>query len=90
MHQYIKNRIVKIEQIVLWMKEIAAGMLHLSKEKIVHKDLAARNVLLSGNLVAKISGTTNHTTLIFINPHTDFGLSSLITDSDTETRDLLM
>ncbi len=37
-------------------------MLHLQMEKVVHKDLAARNVLLDRNLVAKVA---------------DFGLSRL-------------
>lgn len=28
------------------LKDVAAGMLHLTKEGIVHRDLAARNVLV--------------------------------------------
>jgi len=38
-----------------WMKQIAAGMSHLHEEGVVHKDLAARNVLLTENDVCKIS-----------------------------------
>jgi serine/threonine protein kinase len=34
---------------------IAAGMMHLSSENVVHRDLAARNVLLTSDLVPKIS-----------------------------------
>jgi serine/threonine protein kinase len=51
------------KQIRKWMKDIAAGMLHLSHERLVHKDLAARNVLVANDLTAKI---------------TDFGLSKLL------------
>ncbi|KAL6065542.1 putative serine/threonine-protein kinase SIS8 isoform B [Balamuthia mandrillaris] len=36
-------------------KGIAAGMMHLHAERILHCDLAARNVLLTGNLEAKVS-----------------------------------
>jgi len=38
-----------------WMKQIAAGMSHLHEEGVVHKDLAARNVLLTKSEVCKIS-----------------------------------
>ena len=42
-------------------------MEYLSKLKIVHRDLALRNVLLTGNKTVKIS---------------DFGLAAMITDQD--------
>jgi len=38
-----------------WMCDIAAGMYHISLEKIVHKDLASRNVLIGDNMIAKVS-----------------------------------
>lgn len=62
-----------------FIKDICNGMLHLSSEGILHKDLgnfvrsihshlqAARNVLITGNLEAKVS---------------DFGLSRLGDASD--------
>ena len=46
-----------------WMKDIAAGMYHIAEERLVHKDLAARNVLIASDMTAKI---------------TDFGLSKLM------------
>ena len=35
------------------IKDIAAGMLHLQYEKVVHKDLAARNVLIGEHFEVK-------------------------------------
>ena len=48
-------------------------MEYLSKLKIVHRDLALRNVLLTGNKTVKIS---------------DFGLAAMITDHDEVGFDL--
>ena len=49
--------------------EIAAGMSHLAKNNIVHRDLATRNVLLASGMVCKVA---------------DFGLSREVqTDDNT-------
>jgi len=40
---------------VNFIRDIAAGLMHLSKEGIVHKDLAARNVLITKFGTAKIA-----------------------------------
>ena len=37
------------------MSNIVSGMQHLTKHHIVHRDLAARNVLITADLVAKLS-----------------------------------
>jgi serine/threonine protein kinase len=37
------------------IRGIAAGMLHLHKHNIVHRDFAARNILLTANGDPKIS-----------------------------------
>lgn len=42
-------------QIFKWCVDIARGMEFLSNAKVVHSDLAARNILLTENLQAKIS-----------------------------------
>ncbi len=41
--------------IPLWASQIARGMKFLSSNGILHIDLAARNVLLTHNLVAKVA-----------------------------------
>jgi len=44
--QEVKNKIIL---------DIASGMYHLSSEHIIHKDLAARNVLLTTDFTAKVA-----------------------------------
>jgi len=61
------NPNIALVQKVKWMHQIAAGMYHLHRENVVHKDMAARNVLLNKAMVAKIS---------------DFGLARILTDTD--------
>jgi tRNA A-37 threonylcarbamoyl transferase component Bud32 len=50
-----KDRIITLEQMMKWIRGIAAGMLHLHKHNVIHRDLAARNILLDNNDVPKIS-----------------------------------
>ncbi len=47
------------DEIITICYGVAAGMNHLHKEKLVHRDLASRNVLLSSNArtVPKITGS---------------------------------
>lgn len=49
-----------------WSHSIAKGMHYLSSKRIMHGDLAARNILIGDNLVAKVS---------------DFGLSKSMYDN---------
>ncbi|XP_035714017.1 tyrosine-protein kinase receptor Tie-2-like [Folsomia candida] len=66
---YICNKGVvlryRLPELVRWSAETASGMEFISRRKIVHRDLSAKNVLLDKNLVAKIS---------------DFGLSRNLWD----------
>ncbi|CAH3133327.1 unnamed protein product, partial [Pocillopora meandrina] len=41
--------------LVLFAKQIAAGMVYLGSRGIIHRDLAARNVLLDNNYVCKVT-----------------------------------
>mmetsp|Transcript_16828 Transcript_16828/g.29083 ORF Transcript_16828/g.29083 Transcript_16828/m.29083 type:complete len:1029 (+) Transcript_16828:118-3204(+) len=62
----IKDKIDLDEKTILTIaKDAASAVLHLHSENLVHRDIAARNVLLSENYVAKL---------------TDFGLSRQLED----------
>ncbi len=42
------------QDLLSWSYQIARGMEHLASRKVVHGDLAARNILLAENNVVKI------------------------------------
>ncbi|XP_020615347.1 tyrosine kinase receptor Cad96Ca-like [Orbicella faveolata] len=46
---------LEIYDLVLFAKQIAAGMVFLGSRGIIHRDLAARNVLLDDNFVCKVT-----------------------------------
>ena len=52
--------------LIRWAHGIAKGMEYLASKRIMHGDLAARNILLDENLVAKVS---------------DFGLAKAMYDN---------
>ncbi|PRP75753.1 putative LRR receptor-like serine/threonine-protein kinase [Planoprotostelium fungivorum] len=55
LYNYLRRNAVEFEQKVKFIQGIALGMLHLHLEKIVHRDLAVRNILLSKHLEPKVS-----------------------------------
>ncbi|PRP75484.1 tyrosine-protein kinase FRK-like [Planoprotostelium fungivorum] len=73
LQEYLQANECDLEDKIRFMKEIALGMLHLHKEKIIHRDLATRNVLLNHHLEAKVRETlVIHAHLMEV---ADFGLS---------------
>lgn len=42
-------------EMVSWCKQLASGCAHISKQRVVHMDLAARNVLVGENNIVKIA-----------------------------------
>jgi proto-oncogene tyrosine-protein kinase Ret len=54
--EYVKEiEVLSPKDIISFAWQVAKGMSYLSNMKLVHRDLAARNVLLSENMVCKVS-----------------------------------
>ena len=51
---YDDNSEISTEQKADWIRQIAGAINHLHEHNIIHRDIAARNILLS-NGVAKVS-----------------------------------
>ncbi|PRP79695.1 LRR receptor-like serine/threonine-protein kinase GSO2-like [Planoprotostelium fungivorum] len=71
LYEYLRKAECSIDEKELFIKQIALGMLHLHREKVVHRDLAVRNILLSKHLEAKVA---------------DFGLSREQSDTDVASQ----
>ncbi|PRP84392.1 putative leucine-rich repeat receptor-like protein kinase [Planoprotostelium fungivorum] len=68
LHTYImKARPLPDSQKFHFIRKIALGMLHLHEEKIIHRDLAVRNILLNDHMEPKVA---------------DFGLSRETAEKD--------
>lgn len=66
----ISGKEMGTSMIVKVLKGIAAGMHHLHEENVIHRDLASRNILLTGNLDAVVA---------------DFGFARTVQDSAHRT-----
>ena len=49
------GRRTALQQLLTWAIQICGGMIHLEQCRIIHRDVAARNILLGDQLVCKIS-----------------------------------
>jgi len=52
------------EQVVHIVRGIALGMFHLHQHKLIHRDLASRNILLSNSYDPKIADFGMHVTFL--------------------------
>ncbi|PRP78057.1 hypothetical protein PROFUN_14031 [Planoprotostelium fungivorum] len=52
---YLRKNQVNWETKLKFIQGIAVGMLHLHMEKVIHRDLAVRNILLTEHLVPKVA-----------------------------------
>jgi len=65
---YLRSAVkIDLEKVLTWAIETAAGMIHLHAEGVIHRELAARNLLLDPTLSIKI---------------TDFGMSRIISSQE--------
>lgn len=72
LHSYISEprNVLGADLAIKWARGISAGLLHCHLENIIHRDMAARNVLLSEGMIPKIS---------------DFGMSRVLVESAADT-----
>ncbi|PRP87903.1 putative LRR receptor-like serine/threonine-protein kinase [Planoprotostelium fungivorum] len=55
LYEYLRRNECSWEVKLSFIQGIALGMLHLHLEKVIHRDLAVRNILLTEHLVPKVS-----------------------------------
>ena len=64
---FFSRRIFRMNYILNYMYQVSDGMNYLHEKKIIHRDLALRNILITSKTVCKIS---------------DFGLSRVVESSN--------
>ncbi|CAK4087938.1 unnamed protein product [Aphanomyces euteiches] len=54
LHQYLSNHEMTVKQKEIVLKDAAAGLLNIHEGRFINRDIAARNLLVDGDLRAKI------------------------------------
>lgn len=65
---YLETNEASLEQLVMWAGDCCEGLAHVHEKGFIHRDVAARNVLISSEMRCKIA---------------DFGLAREIEEDDT-------
>ena len=63
------GRSLKLNQLTLMAVQISSGMIYLKEQGIIHKELAARNILVGKDLTCKITGISGDKTDIDEDPY---------------------
>lgn len=53
-HLRANSKVISLRDQIHWCHDIASGLHYLAQERIVHRDIAARNVLLSAKKIGKL------------------------------------
>ena len=50
-----EGKVLKLPQLIDMASQVAAGMAYLEKQNVIHRDLAATNILVGENLICKVA-----------------------------------
>ena len=65
----LKSNADQQNTLLRFCQQVASGMEYLSKKGFVHRDVAARNILVSGDHICKVSHSNNGNSVYFSPPN---------------------